>query len=389
MWKRLVEACRRPWVICGVVALCVKLALACNTIGSTDVLTWKMFADAMDANGPVWLYHASVHFNHPPFMARVLTVINWLAEIAPLGFPFWLRLPAILCDFGSLCLMAAILQPNPRLLILLAICPVSIMVSGFHGNTDPVMIFFVLLSIYCLERRHSILAAAAALGVAASIKIVAFVFVPAFLFYLASNLQRLVFLLALGATFGLLSTPYLFQDPMVIVHNVFGYRSMPGVWGFTRLARVLDSFTGGSNFVALAARICQVAAVAAVSGLMLFLSRRPVSLYARCAISIFLFFWLLPGFGVQYLAWLIPFALFFGEGWTIAVYASSGVFLFCVYTFWSDGLPWFEQQKLGGWPRSIMPFELIAWLAIGLTLADYFRRATKNGWLNTVTVPAA
>ena len=39
--------------------------------------------------------------------------------------------------------------------LLLAVAPISIMVSGFHGNTDPLMVFLVLLSVYLLEARRS------------------------------------------------------------------------------------------------------------------------------------------------------------------------------------------------------------------------------------------
>ena len=39
------------------------------------------------------------------------------------------------------------------LVTLLAVAPPSILISGFHGNTDPVMILFVLLSMYLLDRK--------------------------------------------------------------------------------------------------------------------------------------------------------------------------------------------------------------------------------------------
>jgi hypothetical protein len=123
-------------------------------------------------------------------------------------------------------------------------------------------------------------------------------------------------------------------------------------------------------------------AIPIIIALMLLLSRRPVSLYGRCAISTFLFLWIIPGFGVQYLAWLVPFALFFGEVWTIAVYASSSVFLFAVYTFWPGGFPWYYADSFptgGRWPRQLVPFDLLAWTVIGLMLCTYVRRVRKTG----------
>jgi len=328
------------------------------------------------AHSPLWLYHADPMFNHPPFMTRVLLVIWWLANHTAFGFPLWIRLPAILADFGSLCLVALIIHPNPRLLVLLAICPMSILISGFHGNTDPVMIFLILLSIYFLERRKWLFAAAVTLGLAACIKIAPIVLGPAFVCYLGPNRRRVLFAFVACATFVLLSSPYLIQDPAVIIRNVFGYRSLEGIWGFPRLGRVLELIMHHVGYVALVAEIGRVITAVVITGVMLLLLRRSVSLYARCAMSMFLFLWLTPGFGVQYLAWLVPFALFFGEAWTIAVYASSGLFLFLVYNYWSQGFPWYyaNSLKLGAWPHRLIPFELIAWLVIGLTVFACLRR---------------
>jgi Gpi18-like mannosyltransferase len=176
---------KRVWVACGLVVLVAKLAFALNTIGTNDVVTWHRFADTIADHNPLWLYHADPLFNHPPFMTRVLPVLRWLSSHTPFGFPLWIRLPAILADFGSLWRVALILQPNTRLLVLLAICPVSILVSGFHGNTDAVMVFFILLAIYLLDKRKWLLAGAVAFGMAACIKVAAIALVPAFLFYLS------------------------------------------------------------------------------------------------------------------------------------------------------------------------------------------------------------
>jgi hypothetical protein len=272
--------------------------------------------------------------------------------------------------------MSLIIQPKQRLLILLAICPISILVSGFHGNTDPLMIFLILLSIYFLERRKWLYAAAVALGLAGCIKIAAIVLAPAFLFYLETFRRRAIFALAASVTFVLLSAPYLLQDPGIVFHNVFGYRSIEGIWGLPRLARALEVITRHPGYVAEVAGIERVMTAVLITGTMLLLSRRTVSLYGRCAISMFLFLCLTPGFGVQYLAWIVPFALFFGEAWTIAVYASSGLFLFLVYNYWSQAFPWYyaDSLKLGGWPPRLIPFELIAWLVIGLALLAGLRR---------------
>lgn len=116
------------------------------------------------------------------------------------------------------------------------------------------------------------------------------------------------------------------------------------MWGFTRLARGPEILMNHVGYVTLTARIGLIIELVAITGSMALLSRQAVSLYGRCAISMFMFVWLIPGFGVQYLAWPVPFALFFGAGWTLAVYTSSALFLFFVYDNWAGASP-------GTWPR--------------------------------------
>jgi uncharacterized membrane protein len=87
------------------------------------------------------------------------------------------------------------------MLLLFAICPTSILISGFHGNTDPVMIFFVLLSIYFIERLSAAWLAGLAFGMALNIKIVPIILIPAIFFYLGRKRVMRFFGFAFGIGF--------------------------------------------------------------------------------------------------------------------------------------------------------------------------------------------
>ena len=96
-----------------------------------------------------------------------------------------------MADIGSLFLVASLLNNRSTktkfaLLLMLALCPPSIMISGFHGNSDPVMIFCVLLSIYLLEKQKAPVLSGLVFGLALSVKVVPLIFVPAFLLYLST-----------------------------------------------------------------------------------------------------------------------------------------------------------------------------------------------------------
>jgi hypothetical protein len=148
---------RKKWLavvaIAATVALAAKIVLALNTYGTNDVRAWEGFLAKIRASSGLALYHDVEAFNHPPSMIYLLRLWGWAADQTGWPFGFWLRLTSSLADVGSLALVWRILARSPELqlrlsgLLLVALSPVAIMVSGFHGNTDTIMIFFVLLSI--------------------------------------------------------------------------------------------------------------------------------------------------------------------------------------------------------------------------------------------------
>src|SRR5262249_15968953 len=140
------------------------------------------FLQEYRGSGAKLLYEKDSEFNHPPFILHWLSAIRWLWLAT--GFRPWflVRLPLILADLGSLFLVARLLRPalaapgRRFTLLLVAAAPASILVSGFHGNNDPVMIFFLLLSLVLLERPAPDWLAGAALGMAVNMKVVPLAF---------------------------------------------------------------------------------------------------------------------------------------------------------------------------------------------------------------------
>src|SRR3954465_2265 len=89
-------------------AFAAKLLLAINTYGTNDVYTYERFGLWSRYFGAE-LYKIAPDLNHPPSMLHILSGILWLAEHTPLPFRFWLRLPDILADAGSIWLICRIL----------------------------------------------------------------------------------------------------------------------------------------------------------------------------------------------------------------------------------------------------------------------------------------
>jgi len=367
----------------AVLGLIVKIVIDATTFGTNDVFAWRNFLHEAHRFGGIGLYQMDPQFNHPPFIITFLFGIGGASRISGLPFQFWLRVPAIAADLGSLVLVYRIaqregLQVRTSTLVLLALAPASIMISGFHGNTDPVMIFFVLLSIYFLDRQ-SPWAAGIAAGMSLNIKVAGLIFLPAILFAFAGSRQRGKFLAAAVLTVIVGSQPYLVEDPLLIARHTLGYTSLAGHWGVTRLMSWLPP---GFGIVEKAyVRWGGVALLVVIAGIAWWLNRSPrrPPPFMQAGLSVFLFLGLTPGFGVQYLAWTVPWVVALGRTATIAVYAACGLFLFAVYTFWSQGFPWYlaDSNVIGDWRGGIIFLELLCWLSI---LAALLMSIARVAW---------
>ncbi len=66
----------------------------------------------------------------------------------------------------------------------------AIFVSGFHANTDPIMLFFIVASAFVMESRRNLVGCGLLLGVAMEVKIIPVDLVPAILLMLPTYRRR-------------------------------------------------------------------------------------------------------------------------------------------------------------------------------------------------------
>lgn len=337
---------KRPLIIALGIGTFVKLVLAAVTIGTNDVATWWAFADsARLCGGCVYQIPGPYGdpFNHPPFIIHFLKLI---ALSSTALFPFWLRLPAILADIGTVLLVTRLIpRISTRLIVLLALNPVSILISGFHGNTDPLMIFFVVLSVYLLKVGQ-LNWAAAAFGMAINIKVVPLLLVPAILIYLWSRKSArsiVLFVSIATVVVVVLSMPYILSNPLMISKATLGYGGMYGKWG---TARILIGFPISKASHAIAAKVIQGLIIALTVALAVHFNRHKINLMHQIGLIFFLFFLLTPSHALQYLSWPVPFILMLGFWWSLAYYTSAGIYLFLTYNYWSHGQWYFADSHI-------------------------------------------
>ena len=349
----------------GLVAFLLKLVIAYNTFGTNDVAAFYMFAGSLQEHGLEWTYRNGVIFfsnfpvfNHPPLTAYYLELIGGFSKSTVfqncgITFPFLLRLPGIVCDLISVFVLIRIRDRMPSrqipiwALVLFALSPVSLMVSGFHGNTDSIMTMFLLIALYtCLRDQPTLCGIFFALS--CQIKIIPLFLLPIpFFFWLERGKVRQFLAPFAVLTIALWVQP-LTKFPLLFFRNVFSYNSYWGGWGISFWLKLThwSQFNGGFfNLPFGAAIVTSMLKVGIISAVMVMAWRRRhhskeelVDSFASAWIVLFVF---APNISPQYMVWLAPFILLLSPklyGWlTVA----TAVALFFFYNELAGGLPWY------------------------------------------------
>jgi len=338
----------------GVFAL--KILLAYSTRGAPDISAWEDFL-ANIQNCGVCVYQTGgvmvepwgtrvTPFNHPPFVIHFLRIVGGISAALKLDFGFVFRALTSCFDLGSAVLVYKLLTRSglftPVRFLLYLLAPVTIIISGFHGQTDTLMIFFVLLAVFLIDRP---LLAGLAFGTALSIKIVPLIVAVAFIFYLPKA-QRIRFVAAAIVIGCLLALPYIAQAPTMIAKQVLGYGSFPGRWGWSRL---LFAWIGPSNLFWSTTRISAYLLLAYIWYLSFKMNRKGIPIYTQLTAAFFVLMSFTPSWGTNYMSWLDPFAVTAGALPALAYYLTSGAFLAVLYFVNPD-----ESTRLSG----------LCWLAV-------------------------
>ena len=385
----------RAWLLVAIATMILcRIPLALLTYGTNDASMWESSARIIRDTGGWSIYDRPVEvrdpqgafltheiFNHPPFMVFVLAGLSRVAGATGIPVRSSLRLLDTLADAGTIALTAAILQSLIGAvplapIILIALAPAWLFISGFHGNTDPLMLFFVLLAVYLFEVRMQAGWGALSFALATGIKVVPVCLLPAVFLYLKTWRDRLWTALIIGAFEVVTAFPWLLRSPKALLKNIAGYGSLSQRWGLGLLAHDVPLIgASATNWLNHWGRYFLLAGLVALAW-RLNRMLHPVSLFEQCGILLFVFLFLTPGFGIQYLAWLTPWLAVLSWSVVSVWVATSGVFCAAVYTYWSGGVPWFYANSVavGGWKGWINILGLLTWLATALVLESYWRR---------------
>jgi len=388
---------REVWILLsGLLALTFKLAIAWNTLGTNDVLTFYRFGESLKTHGLEWTYAHSISFNHPPLTAYFLQAIYTLShqpffQDNGISFPFLLRLPVILADFISLLVVLRLAVDFPELrlpswaLFLFALSPTYIMVSGFHGNTDPVMVMFlVLASLFCLRGKS--VWCGLFLAFSCQIKIIPLLLLPIFFFFWLPRRRALSFSLPFVLVSLVLWAEPLLKFPALFLKNVLSYGSFWGLWGITYFLRLTGwsqfgrvsyyNLTAAETAVGLLLKLLIVACVIVIAW------RRRVlpatALLSSLAYAWIVFFVFSPGVCAQYMVWLMPYVLILSPALYGYLELTSSLFLFFFYNTIADAFPWYVAISRSRSNLDWTPWSLWPWAVLIAGLIIFWKNARRR-----------
>jgi len=354
---------RRLVIAVALVVLVPKLILAATTYGTNDIVHWFAFLRDVQRSGPIGMYDYST--NQPPLIGYYLELIGAGTHIG-LAANFSIRAISSLADIATAVLVFELLRTRRTLRdatlagVIVASSPILLIISGYHGNTDPLFTMLVLLSVYLLADRKAPVLAGAALALALGIKIVTVVVLPCLLVYGLHRGRATLFRLVGG--FGVVSA--LFWVPALLTHwkaigrSVLGYSGFKQHdWGLAQLGQIAGEPTWAS-WLEGPGRMLVVATCAVVPALLVW--RRPNCVMQGVAFALAGFLALTPVLGMQYLAWGAATLVLLTPLTGLAFNVLAGALMVKVYTRWNNGLPWDHAHSSGLAPGE-RAFGLILW----------------------------
>ncbi len=368
------------------VAISVRLVMTYPLAENYDTKSFKIAADLM-SQGKI-VYEHTKRYNYPPLWMWVLLLIQMLTDVSHLPFAVLVKLPAILADSG-ICLLIYVLflrsESGERAAmagaLFYALNPVAILISGHHGQFGSVWVFFCLLAWYFWNSRkmeESAFLSGLALGIAILFKPIPVILLPVFVGRLRTARQRFVF--STLALFPVVAAtlPYFLIAPSALLENVILYSSNYGSWGYGYpvvlvILRRIVHYDFFNMLITITENYGKYFLLLVLFYQWIFVCPR-ISLISAITLVFATLYFCSSGFGVQYLIWILPFAIINRESalkyYTIftTVYL---IFMYAVMAYDNICFDWLREiisKKNFGYIASAL--SLPVWLISGLWMSE-------------------
>jgi hypothetical protein len=327
--------------------LLLKFQLA-TVVGTIDVLLYFKYGTTLANSNFAEAYASSPIYNIPPLAAGFSALLAAWSNGDHQFFAFFLKLPGILAETAFAVVLWRRFGHEEGLRrwagLLVALSPITIPITGLHGNLDSLLAVFIGMSLLMAMDDRPI-ACAIWFGLAANLKVSPLLLSPAFFFWWLHRGRVWPFMLAVSVVILGGWSPGLIECPRLFLERVIGYSSLWGTWGISRILYL----TGSPNFssvlygapsvpAALISAFLKVIVI--VASFVLAWRRRKLpamDFIGTIAATWTIFFVFAPGGAPQYTVWpLVPLLLYdvrLGIAYTVA--AIPFMFIFYPFAFTS------------------------------------------------------
>ena len=367
---------RRALLIVGVVALTARLIP--NWIlpmgAGYDIESYQLVGDLVRRGEEVYSSPTTANrYPYLPLQMYWMSFALWGAGAFHLSFVKIVRLAPIAADVGIALLLVFSLwrsaSPKAALYAGLAYAfnPIPVFVSAYHGQFDALPAFAILLALYWLDK--SPLTAGGWLGLGILDKSWPMLAFPSLVIGAQAPRKRLFFVGAAIAVpmLGVAVYMSLFgADLAAVLSRALGYNWGVGVWGYTYFFRLLSVLrpdaVGLFHWLVRNGRYVTLAAL----GLVWMVRARKDAPADSLLTILVAFFAVTHAFSIQYLVWVVPFAILRQQYRWVTRY-TLGAFSYMFLTY-STLILAMHITKLLPWPQAdqyiIMPSGLPAWLVM-------------------------
>jgi hypothetical protein len=241
--------------------------------------------------------------------------------------------------------------------ILYAVNPISIYVSAYHGQFDALPALFTLLALFWFNKNVMVSGSWLGLGILSkSWPILSF---PPILGKIKTGKNKIYFMatacivLCIGIGFYFM---FIGTNPRMMLDRVTGYNRGVGVWGYTYFLKLFSLLQPDLSTINLwgirYGRWITLTALGLVWWSMNSRRELPQEVFLTIIVS---FFAITHAFAIQYLTWIVPFAIYCQEYiWLKRFVIAAFAYMFLVYT----------TLILGVYINNIVPLPQADWLLI-------------------------
>jgi hypothetical protein len=364
---------RYGWL--GVVILAILVRLVPNVIlpmgAGYDIESYEIVGDLVLQGKDVYSSKSAIN-RHPylPLQMYWMASARWLSAVTALPFVQLVRLVPILADACIALVLFRYLHLSVSPIaglrggLLYALNPIPVFVSAYHGQFDALPTLFLLLAALTITR--STVKSGVWLGLGVWIKSWPVLGLPVLWSQIKSWRKKLGFSLLIGIIplFGVIVYLLIFPGNIwAVFSRALGYNWGIGVWGYSYLFHVVSLFVGFAKPFTWLVNNGRYVTLMLLAFIWLFKARKEMA-FAGILTVLVGFFAVTHAFSIQYLMWLIPFAIVVeDEKWLRRYTLAAFAYMFLVYT---TLILETHITNLLPWPQAdwfvIIPSSLPAWL---------------------------